>query len=287
MLLLDPERELTDREIAELRSWVAGGGSALLATDGAAAGTFAALGMPLALTFSGAVSVSQPLLRYPPTTHVDGGTYFVGRRSPAPGSVVTASSGPVLIRRTIGRGVLWLLAAPELLDNAHLSRADNRKLALNLVGPGPSRVTFSELGPSAAAAGGGAGNWTTGTVWGVALWFLLGTAVLFRWLSGWRLGPPIVPFQERRRPAVEYVISLADLLRRARKRTDVLAIYQRGLRRAVSKRFGTDEPSVLPPDVREQVEQLLEPAQSLTERELLLRVDRILESEEEVRVPHV
>jgi hypothetical protein len=286
-LALDPERELSSQELSDLRGWVSTGGTAVIATDGSATGTFAALGMPLAYYPSSDLSVSEPLLRHPETTEVQGDASLVGRQSPAPGAVVTTPAGPVMIRRSIGRGVLWLLTVPDLLDNSHLVHADNRKLALNLVGPGTRRVILAQLGPSAAASGGGSTDWLTGSVWGVALWFLLLTVLLFRWLGGWRLGPPTIPFQERRRPAVEYVISLADLLRRARKRGDVLAIYQRGLRRAVRRRLGTDETNLLAPAVRRQVEELLERPAELSEDELLQRVAQILESEEEVRSAHV
>jgi hypothetical protein len=107
--------------------------------------------------------------------------------------------------------------------------------------------------------------------------------VLYRWLAGWRLGPPVVPLHERHRPLTEYVESLGGLLRRAHKRTEIIQIYQRGLRRALTERFGDAAPAELPAGLHADVEELLAPPTSLSEDQLLHRASQIIEAEDELR----
>jgi hypothetical protein len=179
-------------------------------------------------------------------------------------------------REPWGSGELWTLTAPTLLDNAHIAQAQNRRLALNLAGsPGP--ITVDQPGPVTA---GGSAYWLVGTAWGIAVLFGLGILMLFRWLGGWRLGPPVVPFSERRRPAVEYVLSLAVLLRRAHRRAEVLAIYQRELRDRLRRRFGTDAPEALPRDVAETIRPLLQSPADLSEEALIRHAEAIVRCEE-------
>lgn len=287
LLFLAPQRDLTRQELEGVRALVRGGGRVVLVTDGTAWKTFGALGMPLAPAVPAAISVTEPLLLSPPVARLSGQTDIVERSPVRSVSVAATDSGSVLTLQSMGRGRLWLLTAPELLDNAHIAHAQNGELALNLAGPRGAAVGFVELGPEALPDTGRSGNWLTDTVWGASLLLCLALVLLYRWLAGWRLGPPRIPFSERRRPAVEYVVSLADLLRRGRKRSDVLRVYQRGLRRVVIKRVGGDDVSLIPKQLREQVEPLLEDPGALTEDELLQRVRRILECEEEVRSMHV
>jgi hypothetical protein len=203
----------------------------------------------------------------------------VSRASGERGAVAETASGTMLTRREMGPGEVWVLTAPSLLDNEHIARAQNRRLALNLVGvAGP--VLIDQPGPAGAA---GSADWLTGTAWGIAVIFGLAVVVLFRFLGGWRLGPPVLPFSERRRPMVEYVLSLAVLLRQAQQRTDVLAIYQRELRDRLRRRFGTDQPHELPDDVAGRVRPLLERPQALSEGALIEQAEAIVRCEEALK----
>lgn len=181
-----------------------------------------------------------------------------------------------------GAGRFWVLAAPGLLDNAHIGRQDNRKLLLNMVGPAGRTVVFDEF--TAPPAGSAAFNWLTDSAWGVAVLLALTLALLYRWLAGVRLGPAVVPLRTDWRPASEYVVSMAGLMRRAGKRSDMLGQYQHMLRRTVQGRAVDD---TVTPAIRTErdaeVDRLLEPVGSLSEQQLIERATRIIECEEQWR----
>ncbi len=195
----------------------------------------------------------------------------------------TGFFGPILTRRQFGRGILWVLTAPQLLQNDSIARKDNRRLLLNLVGPRTTVVLDQELPGS---PGGPVGDWITSTVWGVAALFLLAVAVLYRWLGSWRLGPPMEVLGSRNRPAAEYVIALAGLLRRARSRERVLASYQLHLLRVVNDTYGSVESEQIDEETRRRVTALLISPRRLSERVLVEQARSILEAEEEVRTGH-
>jgi hypothetical protein len=171
------------------------------------------------------------------------------------------------------------------MNNGNIALAENRRLALNMVGRVGTTIGFAEYsGSSASPAPTSSGSdWLTSTVWGVALLFCLGVLVLFRWLGGWRLGPAIVPLHERHRPLTEYVESLGGLFRRAHKRTEILRTYQRGLQRTINERFGATALGELPLELRAEVKRLLAASVQLSEEELLRRAGQIIDCEEQLR----
>jgi hypothetical protein len=177
---------------------------------------------------------------------------------------------------------VWLLTAPELLANQRIAHAENRRLLLNLVGPAGVTVRFDEAQPPPAAPA--STDWLTQTAWGIAFLFALAILVLYRGLSGVRLGPPVAPLLSSTRPATEYVVSMAGLLRRAHRRADVLRRYQQALRRTIAERTGSsDNLSALDDDTQTGVKRLLATPSELTEDELLRRAADIVQCEEELR----
>jgi hypothetical protein len=279
LLVLEPEREPARDEVAALRQWARGGGRLVIVSD-EMQGLLSAFGLHPGVASSAPVHVTQPVLLRPQTVRLEGSASVLARHRAAPGDGAGTTSGTVLTRRRLGKGEVWELTAPGLLDNGDIGKAQNRRLALNLAGePGP--IVVDQPGPVQAAGGGG--DWLSGTAWGIAVIFTLAVLLLFRWLGGWRLGPPIVPFSERRRPAVEYVLSLAVLLRRAQRRADVLAIYQRELRDRLRRRFGTDQPDELPRDVADRVRPLLQPPSGLSEDDLIRQAEAIVRCEEALK----
>jgi hypothetical protein len=279
LLILEPQREPSATTVVALRRWTAAGGRLVIVSD-TARGLLQAFGLGATLATSAPVRVTQPLLLSPPVTRLGGQAHVVGRGASRAATVAVTRFGPVLTHHVLGAGEVRELSAVTLLDNRHIARAQNRRLALNLVGePGP--VMVDQPGPVTAA--GGSTDWLSGTAWGIAVLFGLAVVVLFRWLGGWRLGPPLVPFSERRRPAVEYVLSLAILLRQAKQRNDVLAIYQRELRERLRQRFGTDQPDDLPRDLADTVRPLLQPRADLTEEALIREAEAIVRCEEALK----
>lgn len=275
LLVLAPGREPSRTEVAALQQWTRTGGRLVVVGDVNTA-WLVPLGVYTTFEPRARIRVTQPTLLQPITAHLAGRGELIIPVGVDAGSAAATGYGTVLIGQAWGGGQLRVLTAPYLLDNGNIGRSQNRRLALNLVGA-PGRITVDQPGP--LTAGTGISNWLTDTAWGIAILFGLAVLVLFRWLGGWRLGPPVIPFSERRRPAVEYVLSLAALLRRAHRREDVLAIYQRELRNHLRRRFGTDDPAALPADVAERVQPLLETRRELTEEELIREADAIVRCE--------
>jgi hypothetical protein len=282
-MILNPNAQLSRRQAAQVLGWVQRGGRVVLATeDVSGSPLLQALGVVLVLAANQDVRVSQPFLLAPPVARVDGLASIVIAGYARNGAALSTNGGQVLAPERRGAGLVWVLTAPELLDNAHLARADNRRLLLNLVGNPGSVVAFDEASPAAASQSAPT-NWLTDTAWGIALLFALAVLVLYRWLSGWRLGPPVVRLQDRHRLASEYVVSVAGLLQRAHQRADVLQIYQQGLRRSLAERFGASDIRQVEAAGGAELAPLLEPPHSLSEEQLRQRVADIVECDERLR----
>jgi hypothetical protein len=142
----------------------------------------------------------------------------------------------LLSRLVVGRGEVWVLTAPGLLENGRLAMADHLGLLEALAGSGRP-ILFDEwvhglgqdesllalmlewgLGPALVAA---------------ALAF-----VLLLWRHRKRLGPEEAAVAEERSEAVDLVDSLAQLYDRALSRREAAALHLQGFRKAVSLRTG-------------------------------------------------
>ncbi|HVF61820.1 MAG TPA: DUF4350 domain-containing protein [Thermoanaerobaculia bacterium] len=142
----------------------------------------------------------------------------------------------VASRRSVGRGELIALAAPEVFENAHLGRADHLRLLEELAGSGRP-VYFDER---AHALGQERGVRALLLGWGLGPALGLGAlaALAAFWRGRARLGPPEPEPPDRRREAVDLVDSLAQLYARALSRREALALYRRALGGAVGLRTG-------------------------------------------------
>jgi len=277
LLLLTPQSALSKSQARGITAWVRDGGSLVLATEGDSANTLVGmLGISVVPAEPARVRIVQPLLLAPPARSLAGTADFVVTGDPRAAVVATSVEGPVLLYRPLGRGTVWLLTARELLDNAHLGKRANRRLLLNLVDQNRP-VIFEQYQPAVPLAG--SNSWLTTTVWGAALLFLVAVAILYRWLSGLRLGPALPPQESMPRVAAEYVTSLAGLLRQARRRGDVLRMYQQGLERIVVERFGSIENT----GRRDELDRLLTPATNLSEQDLIDHTAAIVECEDLLR----
>jgi hypothetical protein len=214
------------------------------------------------------VRIVQPLLLRPETATVHA-VSTEALSSPYPGVAAASSQyGPVLVRVSWGRGSIWLTTVSDFFTNAGIALGDNRRAALNFAGPARSTVIFLE-GAGSTAAPASSSGWLTSTVWGVALLLLLAIVVLYRGTSGRRLGPAANAPHTHFRPAVQYVLSMASLLRQAGKSADVWDMYARAISRDVQRRHGG--PEGLAGMEREHVERLLTPISHLSEDELVER----------------
>lgn len=282
LVIVEQDLSITNADARKALTWVERGGRLVLATDGSMGralidvlgGKVVALGAPR-------VQVVQPLLMSPPVARLAGGAE-VGITVPGASTAAAADGAPVVLRVSRGRGVVWLLSAPAMASNGAIANDDNRRLLLNLVGPARGVVGFDEYTGSSAGSGATSG-WFNGSEWGAAVLFVTLTLVLYRWLSGWRLGPPVVPLAETHRPLAEYVVSLAGLMSRARRREDVLHLYQRRLERRLHERFGSLHPAKLAGDRGRDLGRLLAREQRITSEELLQRAAEIARYEDELR----
>jgi len=142
----------------------------------------------------------------------------------------------VASRRSVGRGELIALAAPEVFENAHLGRADHLQLLEALAGSG--RPVYFDERAHALAQERGVRALLLGWGLGPALGLGALAALAAFWRGRARLGPPEPEPPDRRREAVDLVDSLAQLYARALSRREALALYRRALAGAVALRSG-------------------------------------------------
>lgn len=282
LMFLTPGADVSQTDVASTLRWMRSGGRVVVAADLAGSNLVAGLRSYVVPADALPAAVTQPLLLSPPASRLRAlADMVISGDGPAAVAAGTPQ-GPVLALRRVGSGWAWLLTISDALQNDTIAAADNRRLALNLAGPPGSAVIFDEVAPAGRPAP-PTGDWLTGSPWGISLLFGLGIILLYRLTGGWRMGPPITPLGDRHRPAAEYVVSLAGLLRRGRKRDEALSIYQRGLRRALIQRFGPDAQERLDPGARQEVERLLSSPPALGERDLLARAADIVEWEDRLR----
>lgn len=278
LMLLAPQVDPAPTARRSLAGWVRRGGRLVLLVDSAATPRLlSTFGFSVERAPRAPIHVVQPLLVAPQVDRLAGRASAV--LSSGAGGIAVAGTdyGSVVILDHVGRGLVWVVSSPGLLANDQIGRAGNRALALNLAGPPGSRVDLAVITPPVSSQP-ASSNWLTDTAWGVAVLFGIVVALLYRGLAGRRLGPAIEPPATTFRPAVEYALSIAGLLRRGRKRTQALLPYQRSLRRLLEQRGIQVVPA--------HMEALLETRDNVTERELIARAAAIVGYEEELERPH-
>lgn len=183
-------------------------------------------------------------------------------------SYLDAEGAPVLLRVPYGEGTVWVSSAPNLFTNSSLQNDNNAKLISAILSsiPSGSVVAFDEyhLGFQAKAEGSLLGAvYSAPWGWGLLLALLILVAYLI--LNGKRFGRT-VPVQRTlaRRTPSEYVVSMANLFRRANKRGMVLEHYRHSLKRRLGRPFH------LNPDIADEryVELMSKLRPDLDEREL-------------------
>jgi hypothetical protein len=148
--------------------------------------------------------------------------------------LVAANDQPAVWVQQWGDGTLWLFPMRYDFTNAELSAPYQPHLLLALLrtvedGGTVTFDTYHLYGPSALADGRvlSIRDWLYGTTTGWATLFLFLLGICYLLLQGRRLGPPLViPAQNRRREAAEFVVAMAGLQRRARV-TDSIARHHR------------------------------------------------------------
>lgn len=243
LFIIAPTEPIDRNEALYLLNWVERGNTLYLADNSLLArnGLLSELNLKIGNrdNDSDSLKVSQPLLdtTFGPLT----GSTFWGLE-PVGNDYVTYVSGnqPILIRIAHGLGTVWVTSAPSLLVNQSISDEDNAKLALGVLGnlPRGSGISFDEYHHGFKGGEGTFVNAVYNTPWGWGLLFALLLCFGYLILNGKRFGRTI-PVQRTlalRTPS-EYVISMANLFRRANKRGMVLQHFRHALKRRLGRAF--------------------------------------------------
>ncbi len=193
-------------------------------------------------------TTAQPIFSAPAVESVP--VYTTGHLTAAePGYVTLLQTrfGPTLLGRQEGRGYIYLALSAHPFTNAGLREPGSGALILNLLArvPPDATILFDEYhhgfttGAPGAAAAPTLRDIALRQWWGWAGLYSVLVVAAYLVLTGRRFGQP-VPLQSdiARRSSAEYVQSLADLLRRGRKRTDVARHYHAGLKRRLARPLG-------------------------------------------------
>jgi hypothetical protein len=151
-------------------------------------------------------------------------------------TVFVQGDAPLLSRLVIGKGEVFLLAAPELLENGQIASGDHLALLEALAGVGRP-VAFDEWAHSLGQDEGLVElllDWSLGP----ALLLAALAFALALWRGRSRLGPEEDDATEERSEAVDLVDSLAQLYDRALSRREAAVLHMDGFRRSVGLRTG-------------------------------------------------
>ena len=178
---------------------------------------------------------TQPLLLRPPvtSTRIEATSYISGSSNLVP--YLGDPERPAAAGVAAGQGWVYVLASTHALSNGGLGEADNAALLLNWL-PAPeaaATIAFDEVHHGRAEAR-SLPYLMVREPWGWAVLYIVGMAFLYLALGGRRFGRPVPATVDTRRPASEYVVSLAGLLRRGGKRQWVAEHYERELRRQLT-----------------------------------------------------
>jgi hypothetical protein len=141
----------------------------------------------------------------------------------------------------VGQGRLVVLADPLPLCNGYLERADNGRLAADLISLAPTggQVGFDEyhhsqgsVGPDSPLSGLLSTSWGVGISWGVVLMF---TGLMLR---GRAFGPRLRPAGGGERSSAEHVAAVGRLLERARATGMTGQLLASATRRGLAGRHG-------------------------------------------------
>ncbi len=240
LVSLEPITEYEPEHIAEVRRWVSGGGTLLLASETPAA-LHKAFGFELQeVTVFTSARPLQPLLQQPPLENVSAdSTKRVAFEHGVPLlGAATYSREPVLVTSREGAGRVWVLSMPRALTNEKLREADNAKLYLNVLAhTRAGTIVFDEWHHGREGAESLRSLLLTER-WGWATWYAALLTLIYFLLRGKRLGRPVRMVTTSYRSSGEYVRSLASMLRSAGKRDYLRAHYADHLLRALRRAAG-------------------------------------------------
>jgi hypothetical protein len=233
-------------EVQKLNNWLAAGGVLVYADERSEPQLDTQFGLHRARAQSygngtQARNASTPAPIFGGVGRVSGGDP-ADKLIPSPGQVpVLRNDGNevIALRTAVGQGQIIALTDPLILCNGYLGKADNGRLAADLIAlaPAGSAVLFDEFHHGAAGAASAGTAWMS-TPWGAAL--LWAVIVLFAGfaLRGRAFGPALSLQPARDRSSAEYASAVGGLLHRTGARAITLETLLKASRRAVAERMG-------------------------------------------------
>jgi hypothetical protein len=240
MFVFTPTSPFTFDEAAGAVDWVRQGGTLIYASENGDAELDNALGVQRLSLFAPVTTVQASGPVADGVSQVSGGDYSIPFKT-GPSQVAILRSGPYVIAylERLGSGSVVVLADPLELANGYLDKADNGRLAADLLGlvDGGAPVAFDEFHHGVTAADLTPQAWLL-TPWGAALLWLLVATFFGLLLRGRRFGPLMPRQVEASRAEAEWAVAVGELLRRAGARAVTLGVLAAAAERAVAGHTG-------------------------------------------------
>ena len=240
LFVFTPTTAFSHDEAAGTAEWVRAGGVLVYASEQGDGELDTALGVQRLPVLASATTVraSGPVAAGVAT--VEGGVFAIPfRTSPNQVAVLRAGIDVVAYVERIGFGTAVVLADPQELTNGFLDKADNGRLAADLLAlvSADSRVTFDEFHHGLTAADFTPQAWVL-TPWGAGLAWLLVAVFFGLVLRGRRFGPLVTPHGDASRAEAEWAVAVGELLRRSGARAVTLGVLAAASERAVAAHTG-------------------------------------------------
>ena len=151
-------------------------------------------------------------------------------------AVFLLAGRPLLARRPLGRGEIFLLAAPEVLENGRVGQGDHLALLEALVEQG--RPAYFDEHAHGIGSEPGLLDLVLDLGFGPLLIMLCTLGMAAFWRGRRRLGPTVDDDQEARSDAVDLLDSLGQFYDRSLRKDEAAFLYRETLTRAVALRAG-------------------------------------------------
>jgi len=240
MFVFTPTSAYTFDEAATTVSWVRQGGVLVYASESGDPELDSALGVQRLQGFvtSTTVQASGPVADGVTQVH---GADLAMPLNTSPEQVAILRAGPYVVAyvQKIGSGTVVVLADPLELANGYLDKADNGRLAADILGLTGSAapVAFDEFHHGITTADLTPQAWIL-TPWGAALLWLIVAVFFGLLLRGRRFGPLVPRRAEASRAEAEWAVAVGELLRRACARAVTLGVLAAASERAVAANTG-------------------------------------------------